>query len=95
MTKKLKQKFEYLEKKAFFIIFKGLSVAKNYLRHESKPLSTLILSFIMLKMAKHTLKNVVNTPRILKYVWPFFNIMQEMVNLLFLSLSLKLSLAAG
>ena len=46
MTKKSRQKLKYLEngksflgeiKKAFFIIFNGFSVAKNYLRPESAP----------------------------------------------------------
>ena len=31
-------------------------------------------------MAKHTLKALRNTARLLKYVWPFFNIMKERVN---------------
>ena len=52
MTKKLRQKLKYLENensiwgeiKAFFIILKGLSVAKNCLRPESAPL-TFIRSF--------------------------------------------------
>ena len=35
MTKKVREKFKY----AFFIIFKGLSVAKNCLRPESVPLT--------------------------------------------------------
>ena len=47
MTKKSRQKLKYLEngksfqveKKAFFIIFKELSVAKNCFRPESAPLS--------------------------------------------------------
>ena len=47
MTKKSRQKIKYLEnkksflgeKKAFFIIFKGLLVAKNCLRPEGAPLS--------------------------------------------------------
>ena len=30
MNKKSRQKFKYLENKKFFIIFKGLSVVKNY-----------------------------------------------------------------
>ena len=41
MTKKARQKIKYLEnmkEKAFFIIFKGLSIAKNCLRRESAPL---------------------------------------------------------
>ena len=46
MTKKSRQKHKYLENeksflgeiKSFFIIFKGLSVAKNCLRPESAPL---------------------------------------------------------
>ena len=48
MTKKSRQ-LKYLENeksflgetKTFFIIFKGLSVAKNYLRPESAPLNNL------------------------------------------------------
>ena len=48
MTKKLRQKFKYIENKksfwgeikAFFIIFKELSIAKNCLRPESAPLKT-------------------------------------------------------
>ena len=32
-------------------------------------------------MAKHTLKSCVQTARFLKYVWPFYNIMHERVNL--------------
>ena len=47
MAKKSRQKLEYLrmkrafelKQKAFFIIFKGLSVSKNCLRPESAPLS--------------------------------------------------------
>ena len=46
MTKKSRQNLKYLEKKksfemkskVFFIIFKGLSIAKNCLRSESAPL---------------------------------------------------------
>ena len=45
ITEKSRQKLKYLEErvfdvkwKAFFIIFKGLSAAKNYLRPESAPL---------------------------------------------------------
>ena len=46
MTKKSRQKHKYLENeksflgeiKSFFIIFKGLSVAKNCLRPESAPI---------------------------------------------------------
>ena len=53
MTKKTRQKLKYLkneksfrdEKKAFFIIFKELSVAKNCLRPESVPLNNLIEVF--------------------------------------------------
>ena len=45
MTKNSRQKLKYLEserafemkQKPFFIIFKGLSVAKKYLRSESVP----------------------------------------------------------
>ena len=51
MTKKSRQKLKYLEneksigmkQKAFFINFKGLSVAKNCLRPESAPLSMHLL----------------------------------------------------
>ena len=51
MNKKSRQKLKYLENeksflgeiKAFFIIFKGLSVAKNYLRTES---ASLMLRFL-------------------------------------------------
>ena len=47
MTKKSRQKLKYIEnkksflmwnKKTFFIIFKGLLVAKNFLKPESAPL---------------------------------------------------------
>ena len=38
MTKKQRQKFEYLEN-AFFIIFKGISVTKNCLTPDSAPLT--------------------------------------------------------
>ena len=46
MTKNTRQKLKYLDKKksfwgelkTFFIIFKGLSVAKNRLKPESAPL---------------------------------------------------------
>ena len=47
MSKKSRQKFNHLEKekslrnkKAFSIIFKGLSVIKNCLRSQSSPVST-------------------------------------------------------
>ena len=48
MTKKSRQKLKYLEKeksfngeikKTFFILFKGLSVAKNCFRPENAPLT--------------------------------------------------------
>ena len=53
MTKNAKQKLKYLkneksfpvEKKTFFIIFKGLSVAKNYLRPESAQSKATIETF--------------------------------------------------
>ena len=55
MTKKSKQKFEYLEnknrfqveKKAFFIVFEGLSVSKSCLRHESAPEAKTSLLFLL------------------------------------------------
>ena len=54
MTKKSRQKLKYLENgksfqgeiKAFFIIFKGLSVAKNCLRPESAPLNQNVARYI-------------------------------------------------
>ena len=56
MTKKSRQKLKYLENgksfqgeiKAFFIIFKGLSVAKNCLRPESAPLNQNVARYIFL-----------------------------------------------
>ena len=55
MTKKSRQKYKYLEneksfsgeiKKPFFIIFKGLSVAKNCPRHGSAPLIKKLLKLL-------------------------------------------------
>ena len=40
MTKKSRQKFKYLQKKkSFLTLFKGISVAKNYIRHKNALLS--------------------------------------------------------
>ena len=43
MTKKSRQKLNYLENEGFFIIFKGFSTVKNCLRPESAPLDLIKL----------------------------------------------------
>ena len=56
MTKNSRQKSKYFEnqnkfqgqKRAFFIIFKGLSVAKNYLRPDKVPLKAIICTLFCL-----------------------------------------------
>ena len=60
MTKRSRQKLKYIEDqksfcgeiKSIFIIFKGLSVAKNCLRRESAPLKSNLKSQIFFKENK-------------------------------------------
>ena len=51
----MKRAFE-VEQKAFFIIFKGLSLAKKYLRPESAPLKRSIWLSISLEFPEENLR---------------------------------------
>ena len=54
MTKNSRQKLKYLEKEKSFIIFKGFSIVKNYLRPESVPLKTNSQVCTVLEKSKET-----------------------------------------
>ena len=56
----MKRAFE-LKQKAFFIIFKGLSIAKNCLRPESAPLNQLVFQENKICNFKIHLISILNT----------------------------------